>query len=262
MKAVIVLFLLWLTACSAVAQKVFTACDIVFNSAKQPLPDEGKLSRGVIRDGQYNYTVFLTVDVKKGNAEVINITILEDATDAEKERIEFNTRENLKKLTFLQDTTNYKIIFNYRFSSTIVNSYAEIVADTVNIIDKEITIYGYNPIHGFSNTKIDSQLIRGVKTLTFTIEGVLTTSTYLHSKSNILLERIIEGDTDSIIIIANNYPELADQLLIDGYGKSKINLLNSFKNDIKCYHFNIDLPKRYFIRYHLHREVCGEHQNR
>ena len=251
------LILVFIVYMDSYAQKVFTTCNVMFNTAYQPRPGTGILSPGLTRDFPREGAVKVTMKIINGLPIITNLKVLESANA---ELIEYNTRENLKLLSYLQDTLNYTITFKYESDPNITNNYGKTVGDTIIITSRDFPILPNCSFRSFG--KIDSELMGDKLTLTYTIERILNTDSYLHSSSDILVERVFDSSQDLIVLAKNNYPELTNKIIEDAQRVSEQPLKEELERYMRNVKFKSGLPKKYFIRYHLHREICGVHQNR
>jgi len=255
MKTYLVCALLCICCSDIHAQKVFTACDVSFSCKflhRHLTPLES-----FHPDAPMTGEARVTVDIADAKPSILNIAIKSRGFD---ESIELNTLKNLKLLTYLQDTSNYTITFIYSYDPSITNTFGRILGDTIIITARDFPLYSNCHFNTFGD--IDSQLIEGKQALTYTVQRTLQTGAYLHSPSAILVERVLDSNRDLVVLRKNNYPELATEIMDDAQNAHKQN----FKDELQRYMRNIkfvsSLPVKYFIRYHLHREICGENQNR
>ena len=264
----IVLLLFLTLSTTALAQKVFTGCDVAFYTQYDREHLLGfdtvvgaarRLFPGISRDYPQEASAEVKINVANGIPKLLAITVKSRFNE---DWVEQATKRNLTQLTFLQDTSNYIIVFRYRYNEYTTNTYAEIIGDTITIYTLPRSTFERGlPIHYYKGV-VDTQTINGLRIFATTIPEVLTTDQYLHSPSNILVERIIDGDKDSTVVIRNNYPELTETLLVAAANMSKVQLQDDLKRYMQALEIKTTLPIRYFLKYHFHREVCGVYQNR
>ncbi len=150
------------------------------------------------------------------------------------------TIKNIKNLTFLSDKNNCRLRVNYisRTSLELSNNFAEMESDSVlNLVYKSTIMIGYK---GGPVKPSESDTIIFVNYLPF--------KTGMSVKSDILAQRIFEGDRDSTIILNNNYPEF-EELIIEKSREYSEDLFLNWSPSAKYF----------FIRFYILRRIdeCG-----
>ena len=153
--------------------------------------------------------------------------------------------ENLKRLTFLTDTIGLELKLRYSAAKLrqVNTSFAECVSDNeVRFVAQRPVVY----------TDIDGGFIPNPGIDTLYIDGTVPYKSGKIRPSDILVQRTFGENRDSTIIIRNNYPELAEEILAIAASYKKVYFTNLAPNG-----------SRFFIRFRVRREIpeCGINQN-
>ncbi len=187
-----------------------------------------------------NASVIAAFDVQGREAVNINVSPADSITKAYFSLFDSCTIKNIKSLTFLSDKNNCRLRVNYisRTMLELSNNFAEMVSDSIlNLVYKSTIMIGYK---GGPSKPTESD------TIIFT--NYLPFKPGMSVKSEILVQRIFEGDRDSTIILNNNYPEFDDLIIEKSRGYSEDLFLNGSPSS-----------KYFFIRFYILRKIdeCG-----
>ncbi|MDP4117229.1 MAG: hypothetical protein Q8903_13920 [Bacteroidota bacterium] len=185
----------------------------------------------------------ITFDIERFSPKNIKIVGLDSNSISYHPFYEDVTKKNLAKITYLKDTSNITIIFKYFIypPDKLNNDFA--IMPSSHEID-----------FGFVSEPIDTTY-RGCITWVMSpeIDSAVVVD-YIDYKngeaisSDILVERVFNANSDSIIIIKNNYAELAADIIKLSKDYKKDNFLSFAPNS-----------KKYFIRFKVRRKIdnCG-----
>lgn len=190
----------------------------------------------------FEYTATVKLDVLNGRPTIKEIS-------APYRIAELEVTSYLNNLIFISDTTDYTITFIVALSSHLMNPYCEVWGDTITLMYPKCPRIIRCPIYQLTTNMDDKGNCQ------FVLAVTAPTSAYLQKTADIYLERIFSADSDSTIVVRNNYPEALGDILsfAKQYGKKEFEeLLSEGAGDCT--------RRKYFLQVSLYHDYpCNIH---
>lgn len=189
---------------------------------------------------QLEGSFWVTFNIRELQPQDIKVMPVDSADKMVFGLFENATIDNIKKITYLWDTSNVKLTVRYLLVSgrELNNNYARLVSDSeIHFVFKLYPMdmferyYPPDMFHRHSHDK------KKCKSDTLTLFDTFEFKSGSVKASNILVERIFSHNKDSTIILENNYPEHSSDILEVASQYSKENFLD-----------HCPKAKKYFIR--------------
>ncbi len=217
---------------SGLAAQVFTIYDLRF----ERIP--------ILKEIGAQYSATATLSVVRGKPLIKNISSTPSYALADTEMRSF-----IDQVIFVTDTSDYKLTFVVKVNRKVMNQYSEVSGDTIFLTCPYCPTINRCPVGQMDIATSDES---GRTHYKITINDFFHTDSYMHSRSDILVERIFTGGKDSTVIIRNNYPESEKDILRGAKRFSKEDFERRLKlslgdDDYATIMATPDSVKRYFL---------------